>query len=250
MGKLCPKCGKENIDSAKFCEDCGARIPDFGSVKEPAKEPVEEPVKKPAGKPVGKPMGKPLGKSFSKPVDQPAGKPTGKTFSKPVDAPVHSKKDSDSFLGGNGLKIAAVVGVCCIGIIIILAVLGFMSMDQNTFNLDSNSTSSSSGATWHSVATYTGTENKDTDTFNIQGDKFKVKVTAKANADYVEYGYFSVFVYPQGESTSYAGQETIDTFDTTTETLEFTVNEGPGTYYLSVLAANLDQWNVEVFDYY
>lgn len=46
MAKYCPKCGKENIDSAGFCEDCGEELPEYAS--SPSSEP-----RKPSTKPNG-----------------------------------------------------------------------------------------------------------------------------------------------------------------------------------------------------
>ena len=102
--------------------------------------------------------------------------------------------------------------------------------------------------TWHSVAKFTGTGDKDTDTFSTKGDRFKVKITATTTS--LEYGQISFYAYPEGETASYVGQGSISSFSQTTQTDEFFVTASPGNYYISVIAANLKNWKVEVFDYY
>jgi hypothetical protein len=205
----CPKCGKENTDQNKFCDNCGIEL------------------------------------------------------TKSVNKDQQVDKQAKGLQGwwsqqNSGVKVLSIFGVCCIGLILIVGIFGMLSPDQNTSNVTNtsldepttttNTTSGVSSPTWHSVATFTGTGDKDTDTFQIKGDKFKLKVTAKTES--LEYGLFSVYVYPEGETASYSGQGAIDSFDKNTETDEFFINAGSGTYYLKTIAANLDKWNIEVFDYY
>lgn len=205
----CPNCGKENSDQNMFCDNCGKEL----------------------------------------------------TQSVNTDQPVD--KQSKGFQGwwsqqNSGIKALSIFGVCCIGLILIVGIFGMMSPDQNTSNVTdssssepattTNTSSAVSSPTWHSVATFTGTGDKDTDTFQIKGDKFKLKVTAKTESS--EYAVFAVYVYPEGETAAYSGQGNIDSFDKNTETDEFFINAGSGTYYLKTIAANLDNWDIEVFDYY
>jgi hypothetical protein len=225
MGKSCPKCGKENEEGANFCEDCGANIPDSGSIKEPLNEPIK--------KPVGKPLGKPLGKTVNKPVQE---------STRP--------KESEGFLSKHGLKLAIGVGVCCVGILIIIGIFGFLSLDQNTLDLTDNSSSTSNDSgngTWHSVANFTGSGYDNTTSFNIKGSKFKIKISA--TTDSLQYAYFSLFAYSTDNNLS-VGQDTIENFSKTTETRELMVDDGPGNYYISIIAANIGKWKVEVLDYY
>ncbi|PKL69105.1 MAG: hypothetical protein CVV28_03035 [Methanobacteriales archaeon HGW-Methanobacteriales-1] len=224
MGKICSKCGKENKEDAKFCENCGTTMPDFGSIKEP----LNEPMPKPKGKPIGKPLNERAQKS-----------------SRP--------EKSEGFLNKHGLKLLIGVGVCCVGIILILGIFGLLSMDQNTVDVNDNSSSTSTDSvsgsgTWHSVANFTGADYDNTSSFNIKGSKFKLKVSA--TADSPEYAVFSVYAYPVGETGLYAGKGDIDSFNKTTEKKEFIINEGSGDYYLRIIAANLGKWKIEVFDYY
>jgi len=144
-------------------------------------------------------------------------------------------------------------GVCCIGLIIIIAIFGMSSPDQtnNTQNSGSNSNNvatPSSSPTWHSIANFSGTGDKTTDTFQIKGNKFRVNLTATTTT--LQYGVISFFAYPAGETKVYAGEGSIDNFNQTTQSDSFIVNGNSGSYYLQVNAANLANWNIEIFDYY
>lgn len=147
-------------------------------------------------------------------------------------------------------------GICCIGIIVILAIFA-MGEDKNTENLTTTTTdtdaqpqTTSAQATWHSVATFTGTGNKDTSSFSIKGNKFKVKITATSSTNETEYSSINFFAYPEGETQSYDGQGSIENFSQKTMTDEFEVTTNPGNYYLHVITANLSNWKIEVSDYY
>ena len=64
----------------------------------------------------------------------------------------------------------------------VVAVSGCTSSDTSSdtgSDTSSDTNTDSSDATWHSVANFSGSGDKDTSTFTIKGDKFKVKVTAK-----------------------------------------------------------------------
>lgn len=165
--------------------------------------------------------------------------------------------NSGGFMGwwnkqGTGGKAAvALAGLCCVGLILIVAVGGMMSPDKTTTTNTSTTTASTTQApvtTWHSVANFTGSGDKNTPSFQTQGNKFKVVINATASSP--EYASISFFAYPEGETQSYVGQGDIDTFTQTKQSDEFEVTASPGSYYLSVLAANLSNWHIEVFDYY
>lgn len=133
----------------------------------------------------------------------------------------------------------------------VVAVSGCTSSDTSSdtgSDTGSDTNTDSSDAKWHSVANFSGSGDKDTSTFTIKGDKFKVKVTA--NTESSEYAMWTFFAYPEGETALYEGDGSIDTFNANTETDEFEVTADPGNYYLSVLSANLESWEVEIFDYY
>lgn len=154
----------------------------------------------------------------------------------------------------NLVKALSIIGICCVGLLVIVGISAILSPDSNTSTTTSTPTSTQTATpvqtepTWHSVATFTGTGDKETDSFTIKGQKFKVKITATTES--LQYGSISFFTYPEGETRSYAGYGAIDSFSQSTETDEFMVTASPGSYYLSVLAANMKNWKAEVFDYY
>jgi hypothetical protein len=74
--------------------------------------------------------------------------------------------------------------------------------------------------------------------------RFKVKITATTSS--LEFGSIGFFAYPEGDITSYVGQGDMDKFTQRTQTDEFFVTASPGNYYLSVIAANMNNWKIEV----
>lgn len=152
----------------------------------------------------------------------------------------------------NLVKALSVIGICCVGLLVIVGISGLLSPDSNTSTTSTPTTTQTttvqSEPTWHSVVNFTGTGKKDTDSFTTKGQKFKVKITA--NADSMEYALISFFAYPEGETKMYVGNGGIDSFSQKSQTDEFIVTASPGKYYLTVLAANLNSWNIEVLDYY
>jgi len=58
----------------------------------------------------------------------------------------------------------------------------------------------------------------------------------------------SFFVYPEGETTIYTDSiSTTIGFFGTDDSISYA---GAGTYYLDVISANLESWEIEVEDYY
>ena len=95
---------------------------------------------------------------------------------------------------------------------------------------------------WHSVTSFSGSEDKTTSSFTIKGDEWRVEYTTSSSSDY---SYFSLWVYPRGERSvgfwSCDKQRCSDTQH---------IYKGNGDYYLDINAANLDSWKVTVDDYY
>ncbi len=123
--------------------------------------------------------------------------------------------------------------------------------DSNNCGVLTNKPSESQSCTplvsksWHEIKTFSGSSDKTTDTFNIQGDKFKLTYTIDASNDY---SIFSFFVYPEGETVMYSESIMSDMgVSGTDSTISYV---GKGIYYLKVIAANLDSWEVEIEDYY
>lgn len=100
------------------------------------------------------------------------------------------------------------------------------------------------GTEWSTVQTFTGKESKDTPPFNISGTKWRIIWTA--DVQYPEYAVFNILVYPQDtpglitKRISYSEGASGDTAY---------IYEGGQDYYLKVIAANLNNWNIIVEDY-
>ena len=98
--------------------------------------------------------------------------------------------------------------------------------------------------TWHSVITFSGSEDKTTPPFTIKGDEWRVNWTVNSSSKYPR---LSVFVYPRGETVSYVSHWSCSkAYYSDTQY----IYEGSGDYYFDVCAANLDSWKLEVEDYY
>ena len=141
-------------------------------------------------------------------------------------------------------------------IFILLAIIGSFSSDNsadpNKNNLgnvqeptiqDQNAQDQQQNVqkTWHEVTTFTGTSDKKTDTFNIQGDRFRLTYTVNPSNDY---SIFYLYVYEPG-SDIYT-----ESFSLESGTEESVSYEGSGEYYLDIKAANLNSWTVKVEDHY
>jgi len=152
-----------------------------------------------------------------------------------------------------GGKIAIGIGVCCVGLLILFAIGSMATPDKNTATTQNTTTATTPAqtttpaVTWHSVANFTGSGDKDTPSFTTKGNKFKVVINASTSSP--QYAVMSFFAYPEGESTNYVGNGDMGTFSQSSQSDEFEVTASPGTYYLSVIAANLNKWHIEVFDY-
>src|SRR3989344_2336851 len=141
-------------------------------------------------------------------------------------------------------------------IFVLLAIIGSFSSDSsidynqnNLENIQEQETESenlpnqqiNNQKSWHEVMTFTGTSDKKTDTFNIQGDRFRLTYTVNHSNDY---SIFYLYVYEPG-SDIYT-----ESFSLESGTEESVSYEGSGEYYLDIKAANLNSWTVKVEDYY
>jgi len=105
-----------------------------------------------------------------------------------------------------------------------------------------------SGGEWVKVADYSGTFDETTDTFQIQGNKFKVEYSITGDP---VYGYWYLSIYPENETTGAILHQTVDFGDynrTTISGISYCF-EGAGSYYCEVGATNLDSWNITIYDW-
>jgi hypothetical protein len=137
----------------------------------------------------------------------------------------------------NSKRVVGLLGIVCVVIVGIILIIGIGQL----------ASSADSQPTWHSVANFTGDGNKETAPFQIKGDEFKLAVTAKTES--LKYGAFYIFVYPE-DKMRYATQGSIDSFSKYIETDEIYSYTGPGSYYCQISQNDMDNWKIEVFDYY
>ncbi len=219
----CPKCGTKNQDDAIFCENCGTKLDGNGSHQDPKSQRISKSFedKKPSSVIVI------IGYIFAL---------LGGLIGIIIGAYLFTRNNKDAkFHGRNMLIIAAIV------LLVSIAASVFLSSD-----IISSQTSGSE--TWHSVANFTDLEDKNnTSSFHIQGDKYKVKVTASSDS---EFGYLSLWSYPESGAVDGSVQIVSVDIDSTTVTKENEVQAGPGDFYIEIYAANLSNCTIEVFDYY
>ena len=139
-------------------------------------------------------------------------------------------------------------------VIILLLIFGVYNSSKNNnsdqsekglISNDSNSQSVSapvSNPIWHTVTNFSGTGNTNTDSFQIQGGRFRL--TYSANPEN-EYSLFSLLAYHPGSDVY------TDTFSLNSGGTQSSISySGAGEYYLKIISANMKSWNVQVEDYY
>lgn len=94
---------------------------------------------------------------------------------------------------------------------------------------------------WHPVTSFSGSEDKTTDSFQITGSKFRVFWTATAEN---EFGLFTLYVYEVGHTL---WSETVFvSWDSAGTKSDDTVIFDSGEFYLDIGGANLSSWSVSV----
>jgi len=99
---------------------------------------------------------------------------------------------------------------------------------------------------WHTVTSFSGSDDKTTRWFTIKGDEWRIKFTVKPEAGYTKYSIFSAFVYPRGETAHYVSS--FDCDGTYCSDANY-IYKGNGDYYIEVIS-NRNSWKLEVEDYY
>nr|QNO55056.1 hypothetical protein FPOEFMDM_00041 [Methanosarcinales archaeon ANME-1 ERB7]QNO55127.1 hypothetical protein MNNOGLJF_00041 [Methanosarcinales archaeon ANME-1 ERB7] len=100
--------------------------------------------------------------------------------------------------------------------------------------------------TWHSVITFTGSDDKTTQPFTIKGDEWRIKYTVDPLAGQTKFSIFGAYVYPRGETKGY-----VSSWDCWYKSCNDTqyIYEGNGDYYIKVISCS-NNWELEVEDYY
>jgi len=115
---------------------------------------------------------------------------------------------------------------------------------SNSISTTTIPTTTTPSKSWHDLTSFSGSGDKNTDTFNIQGSKFKLIYIVKGDNDYA---LLTLSVYEEDSSFP---TEMIMTDIGFTGSEETIIYDGSGTYYLDIGAANLHSWSVKVEDYY
>lgn len=101
------------------------------------------------------------------------------------------------------------------------------------------------GPCWHTVTTFRGRNYKETAAFAIKGDMWRM------NWNTVGHGNdsaISVYVHEQWNFIPVIDSFARDTFPFNSGT--YCVYEGPETYFLDVRAFELEEWQIEIQDFY
>lgn len=112
MTKICPDCKTVNSDSSGFCQNCGAELKESVEVSKNGKDHIIIP---------------PKGKNIkAAPINNKSGGGIGGWWSRQ---------------SSGGKAAVGLVGLCCIGLILIIAIGGMFLPDMNLNNLDQNTSS-------------------------------------------------------------------------------------------------------------
>ena len=101
-----------------------------------------------------------------------------------------------------------------------------------------------SSGSWHYVTSFSGQGDKTTDSFKITGSKWRIKWNYTTN--YPEYATFSIFIYPKGETVSYI--DFVDASGAGKSDVSYIYQSGE--FYLKIIAANLESWQITIEAYY
>lgn len=136
------------------------------------------------------------------------------------------------------LKIIGVFGL----LMVIGSVMGDSDGSGNVADRNNEETSQSATREYQEVYTFSGTGQKQSESFNIQGDRFKISYSCKGDSAAT---YCGAFVYkvdsklPQGVMNA--------TESVTDETIIYTAKAGKGEYYID--ANVMGNFTMTVYDY-
>lgn len=92
---------------------------------------------------------------------------------------------------------------------------------------------------WNTIITFTGSTDKTTELFYIPSGTWRINWTY-TNGDLAAFGFF---VYPEGETVLYVESVSADGPSQSDTTY---IYEGPGNYYIKLLATNIVQWTLTI----
>lgn len=107
---------------------------------------------------------------------------------------------------------------------------------------------STSEAEWHELATFKGSSD-DHRCFNIQGDKFKIVMSAVPMITY-QPNTMQVYVIKDNSIVAAKSIEWGATEYPNRKREIIEVTSGPGTYCIMVYTVDLENWQITIWDYY
>jgi hypothetical protein len=154
-------------------------------------------------------------------------------------------KSQTSIQPKSSKAILVAVTIVAIFLVVVLAI-------ATSYKLPTPSPTPTPAKEWHPIANFTGTGDKTTSLFYIPSNQFRIIYGANPDDQAVQYGiggdlYF--FIYPKGETLMYVEYVSMTSIMETKADLTY-VYHGPGSFYIKVIAANLDLWLIKVEAYY
>jgi hypothetical protein len=95
-------------------------------------------------------------------------------------------------------------------------------------------------AGWKTINTFTGSDDKSTEDFNVPASYWRVVYSVSAESE--QWGLFSFFIYPSGETAMFVASGDLDGSGSETSY----VRAEAGDFWIKVNAANLKSWTIEI----
>jgi hypothetical protein len=93
---------------------------------------------------------------------------------------------------------------------------------------------------WVEIAKFTGTDDKRTETFKTQSNRFRIAYAT--DSEYAKYATMYLYIYPEDENSRYIDSLTING-QTKDQSI---IRTSPGKYYFKINEANVDSWQIIV----
>lgn len=91
-----------------------------------------------------------------------------------------------------------------------------------------------------SPITFTGSSDKTTSPFEVTTEEWIIDWSYVPDSEYPEYAAFGFFIYPRGETAMY-----VESISSPGSTSDSTYSyAGSGEYYITVLCANVESWEI------
>jgi hypothetical protein len=148
------------------------------------------------------------------------------------------------------LLVACIVLVLALGLTagMLLSKNDEVSVVNNTTTVNQTQPQITYQATWHEIQSYSGYSD-DYMSFNTKGSKFKVVMSATPLASY-NTNYMGIDISNTNNVLTSGSIDWTATESVNSKEKTIVVTSGPGTYWINVYTLDLDNWKVQVYDYY